>query len=109
VRFAGTDLPAIAADSLTGEFTAVLPPGKYTMIVSAGGYTPKELPLTIKDKQVLEQPFKLEKTAGPAAPAILPTKDKQVLEQPSKQEKTTAPAAPVMLPVIKLPTTETKP
>ncbi len=100
VRFAGTNLPAIAADSLTGEFTAVLPPGKYTMTVSADGYAPKEQNYTIKDKQVLEQPFKLEKTAGPAAPLMLPAKDKQVLEQPSKQEKTAGPAAPMMLPAV---------
>ena len=78
----------------------MLPPGKYTMTVSAEGYLTKELTFALKDKQVLEQPFGLEKKAPPAAPATLPATDKPVKDQPAGLEKPTGPG-PLMLPVIK--------
>ncbi|MCU0608003.1 MAG: hypothetical protein MUF78_11475 [Candidatus Edwardsbacteria bacterium] len=74
VKFAGTALPEIKADSLTGAFTAVLPPAKYLMTVSAPGYKPREFPFPLRDKQELDQPAALdpdvvERPQPPAGPA----------------------------------------
>ncbi|MRR10083.1 PEGA domain-containing protein [bacterium] len=93
IKFAGTALPEIRADSLTGAFTAVLPPAKYAMTVSAPGYQPREFPFPLRDKQELDLPAALDpdvvtRPQPPAAPV-------------------TAPARPALTPAAPAPATPT--
>ena len=50
LSFIGSKLPEFSADPNTGEFTALVPPGKYKLAATADGYAAKEVALTVKDR-----------------------------------------------------------
>jgi hypothetical protein len=95
-------LPEIATDTLSGDFTVMLPPGKYSMGVTANGYKAQELAFPIKDKQVLEQRISLAPAAAPAVPTTAPAVPTVAPKIP-----TAAPEAPTAAPAA--PTSSAKP
>jgi hypothetical protein len=79
----------IAADPLTGQFGAVVPPGKYRISVSLEGFRRFEEELTLKDKTEIERQIALEKEIVAASLPPAPASGKKT-KTPSAQ-----PPAPV--------------
>ncbi len=73
LSFAGSRLPNLAADPGTGEFTALVPPGKYQLVAKADGYADRQVELTVKDRDTKTADFPLARPgAAPARPPAKP-------------------------------------
>jgi hypothetical protein len=65
--FVGRDLPEFSADPASGEFASQVPPGKYSLSVTAPGYQAQTLELTVRDRKDLASDIRLQ----PDRPAAL--------------------------------------
>ena len=71
LQFVNARLPDLTSDGNSGEFTTLVPPGKYKLVAKADGYADKEIDLAIKDKENQTPQFVMSPAGmAPAAPAI---------------------------------------
>jgi len=64
VSFPGTDVPETSSDLSTGIYKTTLPPGTYTVEVTADGYVPQALPVVVEKDRAAIQNFELLKKGG---------------------------------------------
>ena len=71
LQFVNARLPDLTSDGNSGEFTTLVPPGKYKLVAKADGYADKEIDLAIKDKENQTPQFVMSPAGmAPPAPAI---------------------------------------
>ncbi|MCU0606379.1 MAG: carboxypeptidase regulatory-like domain-containing protein, partial [Candidatus Edwardsbacteria bacterium] len=109
LSFVGSSLPAPGAGTGPGEFATQLPPGKYKLRAAAPGYDPKDIDLTIRDRDSQTADFALRPAgmaaAGPVVaaghtgrptaaapePAVRPERPRQPAPAPSPEPARTQP------------------
>jgi len=95
--FVDKDLPEFAANSQTGEFSNDVPPGKYSLSVTANGYRSQNIELTVKDRKEAVSDIVLDRIAS--APMASTTNSRRSYQPPA----VTAPVTPEPSPAVTSP------
>jgi hypothetical protein len=106
LSFVGKDLPGFNADPQTGEYNTTVPPGKYSISVSAPGYQSQSFEVSPKDRKDAVNDIVLARI--PSASVAYNTGTRRSSYQPPAT--TPAPVTPPPAPVASAPkTSEPKP
>jgi hypothetical protein len=110
LQFVGSRLPELKSDGNSGEFTTLVPPGKYKLVAKADGYADKEIDFAIRDKDNQTPQFVMYPAGmAPAAPAVAAVKPAPRTSVPAEETMIASlpPAAATSEP--RLPTPPPKP